>query len=46
MAEGSVFKRCTCRDEQRRKLGPHCPELRRRNVVGGRFGAVGQSGSR
>ncbi|MFE9874400.1 tyrosine-type recombinase/integrase [Micromonospora sp. NPDC005686] len=29
MAEGSVFKRCACRDGNRRKLGNHCPQLRR-----------------
>jgi integrase len=29
MAEGSVFKRCTCRDETGRRLGANCPQLRR-----------------
>ena len=29
MAEGSVFKRCSCRDDNNRKLGPQCPKLRR-----------------
>ncbi|MFG1776837.1 tyrosine-type recombinase/integrase [Micromonospora sp. NPDC049048] len=29
MAEGSVFKRCSCRDSDGRKLGNRCPQLRR-----------------
>ncbi|MGC4804987.1 tyrosine-type recombinase/integrase [Micromonospora sp. DT233] len=29
MAEGSVFKRCLCRDSTGRKLGNRCPHLRR-----------------
>src|SRR6185369_6872590 len=29
MAEGSIFKRCTCRDETGRRLGPNCPQLHR-----------------
>ncbi|MDG4807219.1 site-specific integrase [Micromonospora sp. WMMD1120] len=29
MAEGSVFKRCSCRDRDGRKLGNRCPRLRR-----------------
>jgi integrase len=29
MAEGSVYKRCSCRDEQDLKLGTRCPKLRR-----------------
>jgi integrase len=27
--QGSVYKRCTCRDEQGRRLGGSCPKLRR-----------------
>jgi integrase len=29
MAEGSVFKYCSCRDENKRKLNGRCPKLRR-----------------
>jgi integrase len=29
VAEGSVFKYCSCRDANKRKLGPRCPKLRR-----------------
>jgi hypothetical protein len=29
MAEGSVYKRCACRDENGTKLGTRCPRLRR-----------------
>ena len=29
MAEGSIFKRCTCRDETGRRFGPNCPQLHR-----------------
>jgi hypothetical protein len=29
MAEGSVFKRCACRDEQGHRLHNRCPKLRR-----------------
>lgn len=29
MAEGSIFKRCACRDAGGKKLGSHCPRLRR-----------------
>jgi hypothetical protein len=29
MAEGSVFKRCSCRDANGRRLGSRCPQLRR-----------------
>ncbi|MFG1802448.1 tyrosine-type recombinase/integrase [Micromonospora carbonacea] len=29
MADGSVFKRCACRDNDGRKLGNRCPQLRR-----------------
>src|SRR5688572_3417570 len=29
MAEGSVYKRCTCRVETGRRVGPGCPKLRR-----------------
>ncbi|MEV4539816.1 tyrosine-type recombinase/integrase [Asanoa sp. NPDC049518] len=29
MAEGSIFKRCNCRDDDQRRLGPRCPHLRR-----------------
>ncbi|MEU7769783.1 tyrosine-type recombinase/integrase [Micromonospora taraxaci] len=28
-AKGSVFKRCSCRDREGRKLGNRCPQLRR-----------------
>ncbi|MEU1946731.1 hypothetical protein ACFW95_30325 [Streptomyces sp. NPDC059474] len=24
---GRVYRRCGCRDEQRRQLGTHCPQL-------------------
>ncbi|MEU7756728.1 tyrosine-type recombinase/integrase [Micromonospora sp. NPDC049171] len=29
MADGSVFKRCSCRDVDGRKIGNRCPQLRR-----------------
>jgi integrase len=29
MAEGSVFKHCGCKDENGKRLGNHCPNLRR-----------------
>ncbi|MFI9644632.1 tyrosine-type recombinase/integrase [Micromonospora sp. NPDC051925] len=29
MADGSVFKRCSCRDADGRKIGNRCPQLRR-----------------
>ncbi|MGI5214874.1 tyrosine-type recombinase/integrase [Plantactinospora sp. CA-290183] len=29
MAEGSILKRCSCRDENGKKLGIRCPQLRR-----------------
>ena len=29
MAEGSVFKHCSCKDDNGRRLGPRCPKLRR-----------------
>jgi hypothetical protein len=29
MAEGTTFKRCTCRDGDRKELGQKCPKLRR-----------------
>ena len=31
MAEGTTFKRCTCRDGDRKELGQKCPKLRRAN---------------
>jgi integrase len=37
MAEGSVYKRCSCRDDTGRKLGVGCPKLRR---PGGAWSAV------
>src|SRR2546421_3497359 len=37
MAEGSVFKYCSCRDANKRKLGARCPKLRR---PGGAFSAT------
>jgi hypothetical protein len=31
MSRGSIFKRCGCRDESGRQLGPRCPKLRRKD---------------